>query len=124
MPTLTFEEYDALTALALEGATTDERKREVASFIQLLDEENEIVRRVLWVQWQETDTPLPPGVRFPETWPPSMRKKIERMDREISRVDVQKVLSTYATRPITVMVTNDVGGILGWTLIDDYFRNL
>jgi hypothetical protein len=123
MPILTDEEYDALVALALEGATTEERKREISSFVGFIDEANDIVRRTLWVQWQETDTPLPAGIRFPETWPPEMRKKIERRDRDIGREDVKKVLEQYAVRPINVMVTNDIGGILGWTLLADYFRN-
>lgn len=121
--TLEQEEYDALVALAREGATTPERQRAVADYVKMIDQKNGIIRYVLWVQWQEVDSLLPPGTAFPEVWPPELRLKIERTDRQISRADVNYMLSQRATKPVTVMVSPDIGGILGWTLIDDYFRN-
>lgn len=119
--TLSEEEYEALASLARDGATTPERQRGVADFITSIDKANGIVRYVLWVQWQETDSPLPPTTRFPAEWPPSLRKKIERTDRPIAQSDVTALLATYATRPVTVLVTPDIGGVLGWSTLAQFF---
>jgi hypothetical protein len=119
--TMTLEQYEALTYYARYGRAPD-TLRSINAFIQEIEKENGITRSFLWVQWQEADYALPPTARFPDRWPPELRFNIERSDRALARADVEKVLATKAKRPVTVMVTTDPGGELGWIAIDDYFK--
>ncbi len=120
---LTDEEYEALAALAYRGATTSEHQLGVDAFLQSIDRRNGRTRHLLWVLWQETDTPLPSKAVFPTTWPPELKRKIERLDRPVARVDVDAVLATQARRPAGVYVTNDPAGLVGWTTLATWFAN-
>lgn len=119
--TMTLEQYEALTYYARYERTPD-LIRSINVFIQDIEKTNEVVRSFLWVQWQETDYALPPTARFPDKWPPDLRFSIERTDRVLCRADVEKVLAIKAKKPVTVLVTTDPGGELGWVPINDYFR--
>jgi hypothetical protein len=119
--TMTLEQYESLTYYARYERTPD-LLRYINAFIKEIETANEITRSFLWVQWQEADYPLPPTARFPDRWPPEMRFNIERTDRALCKADVEKVLATKAKKPVTVLVTVDPGGELGWVPIDDYFR--
>lgn len=124
MPTtfsLTQEEYEALIALARKGATEADDARRLDSFLRGIEKKNGYTRYVLWVQWQEADQPLPPTVRFPETWPPEMRFYLELVTRPIARIDVDQVLQARARQPVNVLVTPDPAALVGWTPVDDYF---
>jgi hypothetical protein len=123
MPTLTLEQeqYEALIALARAGASTPDEARNLDYFLQQIETANNIRRYRLWVQWQEADQPLPPTTQFPYKWPPEMRHYIELLTRPITKEDVQAVLKAKARKPVGVLVTPDVGGVLGWTKPEDYF---
>lgn len=118
---LSNEEYLSLVALARQGATTSDHKRALEAFLKNVDSKNGITRYKLLVQWQEQDSPLPPTTRFPDVWPPEMRATLERTDRAIAKADVEKVLEDRASKPTNVMVTRDMGGVVGWTKLEDYF---
>ena len=119
--TMSLEQYEALTYFARQGQSV-ETLREISAFLQSIEKDNQITRSFIWVQWQETDYALPPTARFPDKWPPELRFSLERADRPISRADVEQVLSTKAKKPVTILVTTDPGGELGWTPIADYFK--
>jgi hypothetical protein len=119
---LELEEYEALSFFAREGAADADKKRQVEAFLQSIEKKNSVTRYFLVVQWQEAAYALPPTARFPNPWPPEMRFTLERTDRPIARADVEKVLSTKAKKPVTVMITTDPGGELGWQAIDTYFK--
>lgn len=121
MVTMTLEQYEALTYFARKGRLPDDL-REIDAFLKEIEKTNTIARSFLWVQWQEADYPLPPSAQFPLKWPPELRFNIERTDRPLSRADVEKVLSQKAKKPVTVLVTTDPGGELGWTPIDVFFK--
>jgi len=121
MVTMTLEQYEALTYYARYERLPD-TLRSINAFIQEIEKANDITRSFLWVQWQEMDYALPPTARFPDKWPPELRFSIERSDRALSRADIEKVLAVKARKPVTVMVTTDPGGELGWIAIDDYFQ--
>lgn len=116
--TITDEDYSALVELARKGATD---KVYLENFLRDIERRNGITRYFLLVQWQEMDTPLPPTTRFPEVWPPDYRAPLERLDRPIAKADVQELLSVKARRPVTVLVTRDPNGLVGWTAFDVYF---
>lgn len=119
--TVTLEEYEALITLARAGATTPEKQRALETWLKYIEKRSNIVRSILWVQWQEADTPLPPNTAFPEKWPPEMRHLIQLMTRPISKLDVEVVLRQKARKPVTVLVTPDPAGVLGWTPLEDFF---
>jgi hypothetical protein len=120
--TLSQEEYEALIALAQKGVATPDERRNLDAWLRRIEASNGIQRYQLWVQWQEADSPLPPGTSFPETWPPTQRAYIEFLSRPVGLADVQRVLQAKARKPVTVLVTPDPGAILGWTALETYFR--
>ena len=120
------EEYEALVAYAREGAVNDqgqvnhEKAIRLEHFLQNIEKKNGVNRRLIWVQWQELDAPLPPNTRFPDVWPPELRVRIEHVTRDISRTDIDEVLAANAKNPTSVLFTKDAGAKYGWTPIEDY----
>jgi hypothetical protein len=108
---LSLEQYEALIAFAREGQTP-EMLRSVNAFLQDIEQQNGIRRSYLHVQWQETNSALPPTARFPDRWPPELRCTIERTDRPVSRADVDAVMATRARRPLNILVTADPSQII------------
>jgi len=119
--TVTQQQYEALISLARQGATTAEKQRLLEEYLKRIEEANGIVRDFVWVQWQELDQPVPAYARFPETWPPEMRRYIELVTRRVARADVDAVLAAHAKRPTNVLCTRDPAATLGWTAVDDFF---
>lgn len=122
--TMSLEQYAALISLARAGASgpgDGDKMRALEVFLKDIDAANNVARYALLVQWQELDSPVPPGARFPDKWPPEMRFLLERTDRPIAKADVLAALKKVAKNPHEVMVTRDVGGVVGWTKIDDFF---
>lgn len=125
--TIDQQQYESLIALAREGTkladgTVDSEKAlRLDNFLRLIEEQNGITRDALWVQWQDSTTPLPVGTKFPEKWPPDMRYYIELVTRKVSKADVEQVLEAHANSPTNVLVTSDPGARVGWTPLDQYF---
>lgn len=120
--TLTQEQYEALIYLARLGVAGDAQKQtQLNTFIKDIEKSNGVTRSFLLVQWQEASAPLPPGTNFPEKWPPELRVGIELVTRPISKADVEAVLANRASEPVSVLVTKDPAGLVGWTPLDDFF---
>jgi len=119
--TLDQEQYLALVSLARAGQDTPDKKRVLETFLRDIDLKNGVQRFVLWVQWQEQQSPLPPGTNFPEVWPPQLRALLERADRPIARSDVDKVVKDRSKSPTNILVTKDIGALVGWAKIDEFF---
>lgn len=122
---LTQEEYEALVALARQGALTsanpDSRAYALEAFLQRLEKANGLVRHALWVRWQDARTPLPPTTRFPDVWPPTQEGQIELLSRAITRDDVLALVRARASSPCNVLVTRDPARRVGWTELDRFF---
>jgi len=120
--TLDQEQYEALISLARKGVGVDPLElTRLDRFLRSIEKANGITRSFLWVQWQELSAPLPPGTKFPEVWPPELRKAIELISRPIAKTDVLQVLEKYASEPMSVLVTKDPAALVGWTPIDLFF---
>ena len=119
--TLTEEQYTALVALARNGVTGQDRTIRLEQFLLDIEKSNGINRYLLWVLWQETDNIMPPTTRFPESWPPTQKMLLERIDRPIAETDVEALLKANARKPVNVLVTPDPAGIVGWTQYAVYF---
>ena len=124
---LTQEQYEALVALAQRGAVdpdgsmNQDRALSLDAFLKDIEKTNDIVRHSLWVRWQDPTAPLPPGVRFPKTWPPELQYFIQFITRPVAQRDVLKVVNDRTKNALNIMVTKDPAGLLGWTKVDDYF---
>lgn len=112
--TLTRPQYDALMSAALAGNTA-----EVARLRDIIDKANGIKRYFLYVRWQDVGGRPPPLIELGKGWPPNQTYKME-LDRPIARADVDAIVAKAAVNPVSVMVTPDRAGIVGWSLIDDY----
>lgn len=125
--TLSQEQYEALIALAQKGtldgtgAVIPDQARVLDNWLRLIEKANNIKRSILWIQWQEADTPVPTTARFPDKWPPELRYKLEFITRPIARADVEAVLKLKARKPVGVLVTPDPGAVLGWSTLDSFF---
>jgi hypothetical protein len=116
--TLTTDQYTSLVALARRG-TQDQVPLE--AFLISIEKANGITRYLLWVRWQELDSPLPPTTRFPTHWPPELQRLIQQINQPVSLAQVNQVLATYAKNPTNVMVTPDPNALLGWSTLAQYF---
>lgn len=124
---LSQEQYEALVALAqrgtvdADGSTNQERALTLDAFLKNVEKTNGIVRHSLWVRWQDPNAPLPPGVRFPKTWPPELQYFIQFISRPVAKSDVLKVVDDRTKNAVNVMVTPDPAGLLGWVKLNDFF---
>jgi hypothetical protein len=125
--TLSQEQYEALIALAQrstvdpDGSMNQERSLVLQRFLVDVEKTNKIVRHSLWVRWQDPTAPLPPGVRFPTTWPPELQYYIQFITRPVAKSDVLAVVAARTANALNVMVTPDPAALLGWTKVNDYF---
>lgn len=122
------EEYEALVAYARRGTLDHEGRplanaaRSLEAYLVMLEKKSGVQRYTLWVQWQEAAYPLPPGTRFPEHWPPELREQLTLVSRPIAKSDVLTLLSNRAKSPVTVLVTSDPAGLVGWAELDKFFK--
>jgi hypothetical protein len=112
--TMTRPQYDALLAAAKVGDPVA-----AAQLQKLIDAGNGIIRYLLQIRWQDVGGKPPPRIELGKGWPPDQTFLLQ-LERRISRADVDDVLRTNASNPVSVMVTPDPLGVVGWTLIDDY----
>jgi len=125
---LSQEEYEALVELArqgtmgAEGVVNVEKARSLTMYLRMLEKKNGIQRYAVWVQWQEADSPLPPGTMFPKKWPPELREYLALTSRPIAKTDVITMLKNRARNPVTVLVTKDPGATVGWQELDVFFK--
>ena len=126
--TLTQEQYEALIKLAqdsavqADGSMNQERALVLDKFLADIEKKNNITRYSLWVRWQDPNAPLPPGVRFPKTWPPALQSFIQFISRKVAKTDVMELVNSKAKNAVNVMVTPDPAALVGWTKVDDYFN--
>jgi hypothetical protein len=125
--TLSQEQYEALVALAQrstvdpDGSLNQERSLTLQRFLTDLEKANGITRYSLWVRWQDPTAPLPPGVRFPATWPPELQYFIQFITRPIAKTDVLSMVKERTPNALNILVTPDPAGLVGWCKIDDFF---
>ena len=114
MVTLTRSQYDALLAAARQAnpQAADQLRREI-------DAANGITRYFLYIRWQDVGGKAPPRIELGKGWPVNQTYQLELL-RRIARADVDDVLRTNAVNPVSIMVTPDRQGVVGWTLINDY----
>lgn len=111
---MTRAQYDALLSAAQIGNLA------AATILQRdIDKANSITRYILNVRWQDIGGQPPPRIELGKGWPVEMTYKIV-MERPISRADVDIVLQTNTSNPVSVMVTPDPNGIVGWHNLEDY----
>jgi hypothetical protein len=115
------ESYLALVSLARVGATTPDKSRALENFLKDIEKTLPIKRYALYVQWQELMSNLPPSANFPAVWPPEMRILIEQTGTPITKKNVMDAVAKKAKSPTNILVTKDVGGLVGWTKVDDFF---
>ncbi len=126
--TISQEQYEALIALAQagttaqDGSTNQERALVLDKFLRDIEQANNIKRYSLWVRWQDPNAPLPPGVRFPTTWPPELQYFIQFLSRPVAKSDVDELIQSKTPNAVNVMVTKDPAATVGWTKLEDYFR--
>lgn len=126
---LTLEQYEALIALArqstvnADGSINQQAANVLNAFLASIEQANGITRSSLWIRWQDPTAPLPPGVRFPETWPPTLQFFLQLITRPIAKTDVQTVVNGKTANAVNIMVTPDPAALVGWTQLGSFFVN-
>lgn len=111
---MTRAQYEALVAAATKGDS--ETAEPLAAQI---DAANGIRRYILWIRWQNVGGVVPTLIELGRGWPQDQSYKLV-LERAIERLDVDEVLRNSATNPVSVMVTPDPDGEVGWTFLGDY----
>lgn len=119
--TLSEEDYASLVSLARSGSDTPDKRRVLESFLRSIEEKSGIKRYALMVQWQELRADLPPKTSFPRNWPPEMRLTMEQLNVPISKKDVVDAVNKKAKSPTNILVTRDLGGVVGWMTLEEFF---
>jgi len=107
-------QYDALINAALAGDTEGVRR-----IRDVIDRANDVRRYFLYIRWQDVGGQPPRRIEIGAGWPQDMTFQLE-LERPITRQDVDSILIANAANPVTVMVTPDRAGQVGWTLLNDY----
>lgn len=114
--TLSYDEYSMLLDFAYgrRSGLSDLRALQ-----KRIDDKNSIKRYLLNIRWMEIGGVPPSRIELKDAggWPPQ-QEFILRQDRPISRNDVDIVLGKQATNPVSVTVTSDERGIVGWTELE------
>jgi hypothetical protein len=119
--TLTQEEYETLVTLARLGIGEDKLPLEKL-LLESIETRNGVKRYLLVVQWQEADGVIPIGAEFPKKWPAEMRMTIEQLNVPISRKQVEDLVGVRARKPVSILVTSDPNGLVGWSTLDQWFE--
>ena len=125
--TLSQEQYEALISLAQrgtynsDGSIGQQKMMVLEAFLKDIEKANGVTRYSLWVRWQDPTAPLPPGVRFPLTWPPPLQQFIQFVSRPISKTDVLMLVSQRTPNALNIFVTPDPAGLLGWSKVNEFF---
>lgn len=112
---ITRAQYDALIAAALGG-----NLEEVRRIRDIVDKSNLIRRYVLYIRWQDGGGTPPRNIELGKPWPPELTTLLE-LDRPIGKDDVMTLVRSRAANPVSVLVTPDRAGVVGWSAIDTYF---
>lgn len=112
--TITRLQLDALIAAGLSGDTA-----EIERIRDLVYAANNVTIYRLSIRWQDAGGQPPPRIELGAGWPQDQTTLLE-LERPIAREDVDTVLANQAANPVTVMVTPDPDGNVGWTLLEDY----
>ena len=105
-------EYDALVDAGLTANTAEiERLRD------LIDVANGITRYRLFIRWQDVGGDPPTRIELGQGWP-ALETFLLEQELPIAREDVNKVTETQASNPVSIQVTLDRNGVVGWTEID------
>lgn len=121
MISLTQEQYEALSSLALAGADTAEKRFQIDKFLRSIEAANNIHKYFLNIRWQDARPAQVPVGEFPRSWPPELSGSLTRYDRPIAKTDVLSYVESRSTSAVNILVTPDPMGIYGWAKIDDYF---
>lgn len=118
---LTTSEYDTLVRLAEKAFLDVPDRLPLDSMLRAIETRNRIVRYALWVQWQDAKAVLPVGAEFPRTWPPELRARLQKINEPFTRENIETYVSHKASSPVSVLLTEDPNGLVGWRTLDQYF---
>lgn len=114
------DEYASLVALARQGMGEDTQPLDKL-LLEPIEQRNGIKRYLLVVQWQDAAGVVPIGAEFPRKWPVELRTTIEQLDVPISRLQVEELVALRANKPVSILVTPDPNGLVGWSTLDQWF---
>lgn len=116
--TLKDSQYATLMLYAETGATAQGKSTEFEALRQSIEADNGIKTYVLVLSYQEVPV-VPAPVNTMGAYPPGSRKTL-RLNRPITRQDVDDALRNVATTEDLTLVTPDPLGVVGWSQLSAY----
>lgn len=105
---ITREQYEALLNLARQQSP--EQTQQISD---LIDRVNGITRYHLHLRWQDVGGQPPPRIELGKGWPVETTIHLVQ-DRPFASSDVDEFFENNTINPVTIHVTKDPNGELGW----------
>lgn len=117
---LSRDQYDLLLSYARRERAPDELLDDTQ---RRIDAANGVRRFALNIRWMARGGAAPTRIDIGKGWPPTQQFLL-KMDRAITREDVNAILRAQPSTPVSVNVTSDPRGVVGWTELDVWDFNL
>lgn len=108
------DQYQALLDFAFDRRSDTDA---LTNLQRVVDTANGVQRFFLYIRWMDRGGSPPSRIEIGRGWPSAQEFKL-RLDRPITREDVNDVLNKQAKNPVYPTVTSDENGVVGWTELD------
>jgi len=118
--TLTEEQYTTLAGWAESYGTAEDMYTTIRELTDLIERANSMTRQFLLVRWRDANAQYQGDLGT--DWPPQHQQQLLRFTTPWTYEDVMDAVNAQTTNPVTVEVTSDRTGTVGWYAIDDWFN--
>lgn len=116
--TLTEDQFVTLTGWAEAYGTANNLFRPIRDFTEQIENANGLTRQFLYVRWRDANARQEAG-----TWdyPPQYTQLLLRYTTPWTYEEVLAVVAARTSNPVSIEVTRDRSGAVGWHDLDTFF---
>ena len=116
--TLTDEQFVTLAGWAEAYGVANDLFMSIRDFTEKLENANGLARQFLWVRWRDANARQEAG-----DWdfPPQYTQQMLRYTTPWTYEDVQAVVAARTSNPVSIEVTRDRTGTVGWSDLNTFF---
>ena len=105
---------------SLVGAVLKQETDDLNTLLTRVDAQNSLNRYYLYVKWQDAGAKRPGPDDPIQDWPPWGFDWFVSYSR-FTKDFVEDFVARQSTNPLTILVTDDPAGEVGWYLLEDFF---
>ncbi len=117
--TLSVEDYTTLAGWSESYGVAQDLYMSIREMTERIERANGLTRQYLMVRWRDGNALHPSG--FGSDWPPQYTQSLVRYTDPWTYDDVMAVVNAQTSKPVTVQVTTDRTGTVGWYDIAAFF---